>query len=102
MYVCMYVCKAIGMQLLRRIFCGRDMLPCTCSRTKSVHYEGVALQRGGSELHYPAQLTVQTGCGIEYSGHHFTAAELALPTVDKPPANVPSTPRYHSSGLLCT
>ena len=27
---------------------GVALLPCTCSRGKSMHYEGVALQRGGS------------------------------------------------------
>ena len=49
----------------------------------------------GIELHYAAQLTVQLVQGFENGGHHFPAAESALPTVDKPPADVPSSPRYH-------
>ena len=47
------------------------------------HAEGFA----GIELHYTAQLTVWSIRG--FSCHHFPAAELALPSVDEPPADVP-------------
>ena len=51
-----------------------------------LHAEG--LER--IELHYTVQLTKFKNCG-----DHFPAAKLALPTVDEPPANVPSSPHYH-------
>ena len=54
------------------------------------HAEGVA----GIELHYAAQLTVQSVRGFENGGHYFPAAESALPAVDEPPADVPSSPLY--------
>ena len=62
------------------------------------HTEGLA----GIELHYTAQLTVEPGRGFENNDHHFPIAESALPVVSEPPTDVPSTPHYHSSGLLCT
>ena len=62
------------------------------------HAEGLT----GIELHHAAQLTVQPVRGFEDSSHHFPAAESALPAVDEPPVDVPSIPRYYSSGLLCT
>ena len=40
-------------------------------------------------------LTVQPIRGFEYGDHHFSAAESALPAVDEPPTDVPSSPRYH-------
>ena len=40
-YVCIYVSNAIGMQLLQHISCGHD--------TAFMHYDGVALQIGGSD-----------------------------------------------------
>ena len=45
--------------------------------------EGLA----GTKLHFAAQLTVR---GFENGGHHFSAAESALPAVDEPPTDVPS------------
>ena len=54
------------------------------------HAEGLAR----IELHYTAQLTVQSVRGFEIGDHHFPAAESALPAVSKPPADVPS-PHYH-------
>ena len=41
----------------------------------------------GIELHYAAQLTVRP---VENSGHHFHAAESALLTDNKPPADAHS------------
>ena len=46
--------------------------------------EGLA----GIELHYVAQLTVQSARGFENSGHHFPSTESVLPAVDEPPAKV--------------
>ena len=42
----------------------------------------------GIELHYAAQLTVQSVRGFENGGHHFPAAKSALPAVDEPPAGI--------------
>ena len=56
-----------------------------------VHAEGLAK----IELHYTAQLTIQSVRGFENGGHHFPAAESALPAVIEPPAIVPSSPHYH-------
>ena len=49
----------------------------------------------GIELHYTAQLDCSVSRGFENGGHHFPAAESALPAVDEPPTNVPSSLRYH-------
>ena len=44
------------------------------------HAEGLV----GIELNYAAQLTAQSVRGFENCGHHFPAAESALPAVDEP------------------
>ena len=49
------------------------------------HAEGFA----GMELHYAAQLTIQSAQSFEDDSHHFPAAELALPAVDVPPTDIP-------------
>ena len=49
------------------------------------HAEGFA----GIELHYAAQLTIQSAQSFEDNSHHFPAAETALPAVDVPSADVP-------------
>ena len=49
------------------------------------HAEGFA----GMELHYAAQLTIQSAQSFEDNSHHFPAAESALHTVDVPSADVP-------------
>ena len=58
---------------------------------RAFHAEGLA----GSKLHYAVQLTIQPVLGFENGNHHFPAAKSALPAVDEPPTNVPSSPRYH-------
>ena len=54
----------------------------------------------GIELHYATELTIQPIRGFENGGHHFPAVESPLTAVDEPPANVPSSPHYHSSGVI--
>ena len=43
----------------------------------------------GIELHWTAQLTTPLVRGFENGGHHFPAAESALPAVNVPPTDVP-------------
>ena len=46
---------------------------------------------------YAAQLTIQPVRGFEYSVHYFSAIKSALPAIDEPLADVPSSsPRYIS------
>ena len=49
------------------------------------HAEGFA----GIELHYAAQLTIQSAQSFEDDSHHFPSAESALPTVHVPWTDVP-------------
>ena len=49
----------------------------------------------GIELHYNAQLIIEPVRGFENGGHHFPAAESALPAVIEPSANISSSPHCH-------
>ena len=42
-YVCMYVNNTTGIELLQPV--GMALLHCTCSRTKSVHYDSLVSHR---------------------------------------------------------
>ena len=75
----------MGTSALTKIHIGLD--PYLTSAYMVFHAESLA----GIELHY----AIQSVRGFENSGHHFPAAESALPTVDEPPADVPSSPRYY-------
>ena len=55
------------------------------------------MQRASPELSYiyaAHGLTIHPVRGLNCD-HHFPAAESALPAVDEPPADVPSSPCYH-------
>ena len=49
MYVCIYVTNATGMHYCNIFPVDAALLSCTCSRAKSMHYDRVALQKGGSD-----------------------------------------------------
>ena len=51
--------------------------------------------RESSSISYAAQLTIQPVGGFENGDHCFLAAKSALPAVDEPPADVPSSPYYY-------
>ena len=42
-----------------------------------------------------SEVTVQPVRGFENGSQHFPAAESALPAVNEPHSDVPSSPRYH-------
>ena len=58
------------------------------------HAEGLV----GIELHLmrcSADHSASPISGFENGGYHFPAAKSALPTVDEPPTDVPSSPHYY-------
>ena len=87
------ITKQLLFKVTMVVFCntmntGRDA--CWTSAYMAFHAESLA----GIELHCSADHSASLRLLRQNGGHHFPVAESALPAVDEPPADVPSSPCF--------